>query len=97
MRLFSLLTASTLALFVSPSFASSPLGTVPSANLVQPYRCVKVDPNIQDKPNCYLIQSKGPSMPFKSLSFLYSARGQPYLQASLPCFEFQVRGVGQRR
>ncbi|KAB8217652.1 hypothetical protein BDV33DRAFT_206159 [Aspergillus novoparasiticus] len=57
MRLFSLLTASTLALFVSPSFASSPLGTVvietsntASANLVQPYRCVMVDPNIQDKP-----------------------------------------------
>ncbi|KAE8324706.1 hypothetical protein BDV39DRAFT_207620 [Aspergillus sergii] len=51
MRLFSLLTASTLALFVSPSFASSPLGIViietsntASANPVQPYSCAMVDP-----------------------------------------------------
>ncbi|RAQ44590.1 hypothetical protein AFGD_008066 [Aspergillus flavus] len=57
MRLFSLLTASTLALFVSPSFANSPLGTViiktsnsESAHFVHPYQCVTVYPDIQDKP-----------------------------------------------
>ncbi|KAB8273060.1 hypothetical protein BDV30DRAFT_238932 [Aspergillus minisclerotigenes] len=51
MRLFSLLTASTLALFVSPSFANSPLGTViiktsnsESAHFVHPYQCVTVYP-----------------------------------------------------
>ncbi|OGM45776.1 hypothetical protein ABOM_005494 [Aspergillus bombycis] len=57
MRLFALLTASTLALFVSPSVANSPVATViittdqgAFARLARSSECVPVDSDIQYEP-----------------------------------------------
>ncbi|KAB8260179.1 hypothetical protein BDV32DRAFT_149661 [Aspergillus pseudonomiae] len=61
MRL-SLLAASTLALFVSTSFANSPIATViietpdsESAHFAQSSECVPADPDVQDTPISHII------------------------------------------